>query len=71
MTFISITYENSVCTSQREKTAFLRIPVMGKIGVRSETHTKHIKRAALCGTVRSLFVLTVGGMYSYHWALSG
>jgi hypothetical protein len=38
--------------------------VMGKIGVRSETLTKHIKKATLCGTVRSLFMLTVGGMYS-------
>jgi hypothetical protein len=45
--------------------------VMGKIGVRFETHTKLKKRATLCGKMHSLFMLTVGGKYSYHWALSG
>jgi hypothetical protein len=54
-----------------ENTALLKIPVMGKIGVRSETHTKHIKRATLCGTMGGLFMLTVGGIYSYHWAVIG
>jgi len=44
---------------------------MGKIGVRSETRTKRIKRSTLCGTVRSLFMLTVCGMYTYHWVLNG
>jgi hypothetical protein len=44
---------------------------MGKIDVHSETHTKHTKKATLCGKMLSLVMLTVGGMYCYHWGLSG